>query len=190
MWDGEGDLGERLRAMTVTATSPDGAIRATISGDNRLSLRFQPGTYQWYDEHGLSRQLAGLGTTTWVAWTRERNEIIRLASGQSRDESEQNRQQHDDPNRQRFAENLRNLECEGLSTGRWIRITLSGATRWQVQIADGTIRDRSEQAFAAEVVTAFDALIRDRTAKLAILRAEHFDIGVPGSWTRRVREGG
>jgi hypothetical protein len=187
MWGVEGDLGERLRTLAVTGTSPDGAIRATVTGDNQLSLRFQPGTYQWYDERGLARQLAGLGTTTWVAWTRQREETIRLASGLSRREAEQSRQQHADPGQRRFAEDLRRLECEGWSTSRLVRIGLTGVTRWQVEIADGTLHDRSEQAFTAEVGTAFDALIRDRTAKLALLRAEHFDIGVPGSWLRRVR---
>ncbi|BEL02015.1 hypothetical protein Q0Z83_002060 [Actinoplanes sichuanensis] len=188
MWDGEVDLGERLRTLSVTATSSDGAIRATVTGDNRLSLRLQPGTYQWYDERGMVRQLSSLGTTTWVAWTRQRDELIRLASGRSRIEAEQSRQQHADLGQQRFAEDLRRLECEGWSTGRSVRIGLTGATRWQVEIADGTLRDRSEQEFIAEVGSAFDALIGDRTAKLALLRAEHFDIGVPASWIRRVQD--
>ncbi|GIE74136.1 hypothetical protein Aph02nite_00860 [Actinoplanes philippinensis] len=185
MWNGEVDLGERLRALTVTATSPDGGIRATVTGDNRLSLRFRPGTYRWYDERGLSRQLSGLGTVTWVAWIRQREEVIRLASGRSRSEAEQSRQRHDDPGRREFAEQLRRLECAGRSAGHAVRISLSGAARWQVEIAEGTLGARTEQAFADEVVTAFDDLIRDRTAQLTLLRAAHFDIGVPGAWIRR-----
>ncbi|WP_433790623.1 hypothetical protein [Actinoplanes sp. CA-252034] len=185
MWDGGVDLGERLRAMTVTGASPDGAVRATVTGDNRLSLRFQPGTYQWYDERGLSRQLSALGTVTWVAWTRQREEVVRLASGRSRSEAEQSRQSHDGPGRQGFADGLRRLECEGRSTEGSVRLSLSGATRWQVEIEEGALGARTEHAFTDEVVTAFDALIQDRRSRLALLRAAHFDIGVPGRWLRR-----
>src|SRR5689334_20369179 len=115
MWYDEVDLGEQLRAMKVTATSPDGAIRATVTGENRLELRFQPRAYQWYDDHGLARELTALGTTTWVAWTRQHEEITRLALGQSRDEAEQGRRRDGDPRYDRFMEALRRLACEGAS---------------------------------------------------------------------------
>lgn len=60
----EADFGDQLRGLTVTGTSPDGQITATVSGDMRLDLRLQSRTYEWYDERGLGRQLGGLGTTT------------------------------------------------------------------------------------------------------------------------------
>lgn len=190
MWYGEVDLGEQLRTMTVTTSSPDGSIRATVTGENQLQLRFQPRTYQWYDDRGLARELTALGTTTWVAWTRKREEVTRIALGQSHAEAEQSRQGTDDPRDERFAEQVRGLSCEGTSRDRTVHIRLTGATRWQVEIADGTVRSRSESAFIEEAVSAFDAVIRDRTAKLALLRGEHFDIGVPRKWLERARSSG
>ncbi|SDT67406.1 YbaB/EbfC family nucleoid-associated protein [Actinoplanes derwentensis] len=182
MWHQETDLGERLRTMSVTGTSSDGAIQATVTGENRLELRFRARTYQWYDDRGLARQLSALGTSTWVVWTRRRAEITRLALGQSRGEAEQNRRRAGDPRAQRFAEELQELGCEGISPGGCVHLRLTGATRWQVEIVEGTVRDTSERFFVQEAVSAFDAVIRDRTAKLALLRGEYFDIGVPRNW--------
>ncbi|AEV81876.1 hypothetical protein ACWT_0862 [Actinoplanes sp. SE50] len=187
MWYGDVDLGEQLRTMTVTATSPDGAIRATVTGENRLELRFQPRTYQWYDDHGLARELTALGTTTWVAWTRQRAEVTRLSLGQSRGEAEQSQRRDGDPRHDRFIEALRRLECDGVSRDRSIHLRLAGATRWQVEIADGTARNTPERTFVEQAVSAVDSVIQDRSMKMALLRAEHFDIGVPSSWLDRVR---
>jgi hypothetical protein len=185
VWHQEIDLGDQLRAMTVTGTSPDGAIQATVTGENQLQLRFRPRTYEWYDDRGLARELTALGTTTWVTWTRRRAEITRLALGQSHTEAGQDRRSAEDPRAQRFAEQVRLLECAGTSPGRAVHIRLTGATRWQVEIADGTVRNTPESSFMREAVAAFDAVIRDRSAKLALLRAEHFDIGVPRGWLER-----
>jgi hypothetical protein len=173
--------------MTVTGVSPDGAIQATVSGENQVELRFRPRTYEWYDDRGLARELTALGTATWVAWARRREEITRLALGQSQSQADQGRQLSDDPRRQRFAEQLRLLECVGTSPDGVVHIRLTGATRWQVEIDDGTVHNRPERSFTREAVSAFDAVIRDRSAKLALLRAEHFDIGVPRSWLDRAR---
>ncbi|WP_436519704.1 hypothetical protein [Actinoplanes sp. HUAS TT8] len=159
MWYGDVDLGEHLRTMTVTGTSPDGAIRATVTGDNRLELHFQPWTYRGYDDHHLARELTMLGTTTWVAWTRQREEITRLALGQSRDEAEQGRRR-DDPRHHRFLDAVRAIECEGASRDCSVRLRLTGATRWQVEIADGTVRNTPERTFVGQVVSAFDAVIQ------------------------------
>jgi hypothetical protein len=187
VWYNDVDLGERLRTMTATATSPDGAIRATVTGENRLELRFQPRTYQWYDDRSLARDLTALGTATWVAWTRQREEVTRLALGQSREEAEQSRRRDGDPRHDRFAEALRGLECEGISRDRSVRLRLTGATRWQVDIAGGTVRNTPEPTFVEQAVSAFDMVMQNRSMKMALLRAEHFDIGVPRSWLDQVR---
>lgn len=176
--------------MRVTGTSPDGAIRATVTGENELRLSLQPGRYRWYDEAGLARQLAALGSTTWVAWARERAEITRIALGRSRGEAEQARRDAVAPGRDLFAERLRGLECAGVSPGGSVGLRLHGMTRWQVEIAPGTIRHRSESGFTEEAVAAFDALIRDRTARMALLRAEHFDLGLPRHWLERAKSVG
>jgi hypothetical protein len=50
-----------------------------------------------------------------------------------------------------------------------------------VQIADGTVRNMPERRFVDQAVSAFDAVLQDHSMKMALLRAEHFDIGVPSS---------
>ncbi|MBB4745712.1 hypothetical protein BJY16_009171 [Actinoplanes octamycinicus] len=187
MWYGEADLGEQLRTMTVTGTSPDGAVRATVTGENRLDLSFQPRRFEWYDEHGLAQQLSALGTTTWVAWTRQRQEILRMSLGQSREEAEQGRDEFRDFRDQEFDQRVRSLLCAGASTDGKVHIVLDGVTRWRVEIAEGSLRRHTAGSFTAETVSAFDALIRDRAMKMSLLKADHFDIGVPRRWLERAR---
>ncbi|MDI6097175.1 hypothetical protein QLQ12_00945 [Actinoplanes sp. NEAU-A12] len=183
----EPDFGERLRGMTVTGASPDGQIRATISGELSLQIRFQPRTYEWYDERGLARQLAGLGTSTWVAWERERREIYRLSQSLSRDEADQERRARGDSRHERYAEGLRALECRSVSPSEVVHIRTVGIIEWHVDIEAGTLRRLREQEFLGELRAAFAGLMRDRERELILLKAEHFDLGIPRSWVDRVR---
>jgi hypothetical protein len=183
----DADFGEQLRAMSVSGTSPDGQIRAMISGDLSLRITFPPGTYEWYDERGLSRQLAGLGTNVWVAWERERREIYRRSQSLTAEEAEQERRNDDDSRQQRFAADLRELECEAVSPSAVLHIRTTGMINWQVEIEPGTLRQFRERDFIGEMTGAFASLMRDRERKLILLKAEHFDLGIPRSWLDRVR---
>ncbi len=184
------DLNDQLRTMEVVGRSPDGAIQATVTGDNRLRLYFQPRTYEWYDERGLSRQLSALGTTTWVAWARRREEIVRVALGRSRTEQQWIRERSGGFADGSYAARLRELDGVGRSSGGAVLLRLRGMTRWHVDIAEGTIRNWPERRFAEEAESAFGALIADRTMRLALLRAEHFEIGVPRRWRERAESAG
>ncbi|GAA4951425.1 YbaB/EbfC family nucleoid-associated protein [Actinoplanes utahensis] len=181
------DFGDRLRGMTVTGTSPDGQIRATVSGDMRLELRLRPGAYDQADERGLSRQLAGLGATTWVAWERERREIYRRYQGLSTEEAEADRRTPRDSRYRLFEEGLRRLECQALSPSEVLHVRTVGMTEWHVDIEPGTLRRLREPEFVQEVVSAFGGLIQDRERRLTLLKAEHFDLGIPRSWLDRTR---
>jgi hypothetical protein len=181
------DFGERLRGMSATAASPDGQIRATISGDLSLRITFSRGTFEWYDERGLSRQLASLGINTWVAWERERREIYRRSQSLTVEEAEQERRSSDDSRRDNFAADLRELECETVSPSAVLRIRTIGMINWQVEIEPGSLQQFRERDFVNEITGAFAGLMQDRERKLILLKAEHFDLGIPRSWLDRVR---
>ncbi|MEU4619316.1 hypothetical protein AB0G04_04945 [Actinoplanes sp. NPDC023801] len=181
------DFGEQLRGMSATGTSPDGQIRAMISGALDLRITFSRGTFEWYDEHGLSRQLAGLGTNTWVAWERERREIYRRSQSLTVEEAEQERRARGDSRQERFAADLRELECEAISPSAALRIRTLGMIDWRVEIESGALRQFRERDFIGEVTAAFASLMRDRERRLILLKAEHFDLGIPRSWVDRVR---
>ncbi|GIE36958.1 hypothetical protein Ait01nite_100030 [Actinoplanes italicus] len=181
------DFGEQLRAMSARGTSPDGQIRALISGDLSLRITFSRGTFEWYDERGLSRQLAGLGTNTWVAWERERRDIYRRSQSLTTEEAAQERRTAGDSRQERFASGLRELECEAGSPSAVLHIRTTGMINWQVEIEPGALRQFREQDFIGEMTGAFANLMRDRERKLILLKAEHFDLGIPRSWRDRVR---
>jgi hypothetical protein len=181
------DFGEQLRRMTVSGTSPDGQIRAMISGDMTLRITFAQGMWEWSDERTLSRQLAGLGTNVWVAWERERREIYRRSQSLTAEEAEQERRTPGDSRQQDFAAGLRALECEGISPSAVLHIRTRGMINWQVEIKNGALRQFREREFIDEATAAFAGLMRDRERKLILLKAEHFDLGIPRAWRERLR---
>lgn len=154
-----------------------------------MSLRITLSTraYEWYDEYGLSRQLSGLGTTTWVAWERERREIYRRSQSLTIAEAEEERSPAGDSRQQRFASDLRELECEASSPSAALHIRTTGMINWQVEIETGALRRFREQDFIREMTGAYASLMRDRERKLILLKAEHFDLGIPRSWLDRTQ---
>ncbi|WP_127552987.1 hypothetical protein [Actinoplanes sp. OR16] len=179
------DIGQQFRMMLVTGTSPDGNVRATITGERILRIDFQRDSFEWYDEQRLERQLAGLATNTWVAWERERREISRTASGLTHAEADEARQTHKDQELSSYGEKLRSIECTGISSGQTVAIRTIGMTHWQVSVADGTLRMLDVRRFAGELRSAFESLLRDRESKIILLRAEYFDLGIPRHWRDR-----
>jgi hypothetical protein len=181
------DLGDLLRDMIVTGKSPDDQIRATVTGNLTLEIIFQRHTYEWYDESGLTRQLAGLGKNTWVAWERERREIVRRALSLTSEEAEQDRRNRGDARHQRFQDGLHTLQCRGVSPSAILRISTTGMIDWRVDIEPGVLREFGERDFVEEATAAFADLMRDRERKLILLKAEHFDLGIPRAWRERLR---
>lgn len=179
------DIGQQFQMMLVTGTSPDGNVRALITGERDLRVEFRPDSFESYDEVSLERQLAGLAVRTWVAWTRERREISRRASGLTRAEAEEARRASRDQKIHAYEEALKMIECDGVSPDQTVRIRTTGMTQWHVVIAGGALRRLGVHQFTAELRSAFRSLLRDRDSKIALLKAEHFDIGIPRSWQTR-----
>ncbi|MEU8238265.1 hypothetical protein AB0C07_08475 [Actinoplanes missouriensis] len=175
------DFGQQFREMVVSGSSPDGNVQATVTGERILRVVFRAGSYEWYGEAALERQLAGLAATTWVAWVRERREISRRASGLSREEARKS-------NSSEYEEAARMIEFVGASFDQSVQIRTTGMTHWDVRIAGGTLRRVDARGFAEIVREAFEDVLRDRESKLILLKADHFDIGIPQSWRDRTRD--
>jgi hypothetical protein len=182
----EADLGDLLRGMIATGKSPDDQIRATITGDMTLEIVFQRNTYDWYDERGLSRQLAGLGANTWVAWERERREILRRAQSMTAEEAEQDRRNPGDARHVRYRDELRTLQCQGSSPSGILHIWTTGMIEWRADIEPAGLQRFREREFIGESTAAFADLMRDRERRLILLKAEHFDLGIPRAWQERL----
>ncbi|MFC4069336.1 hypothetical protein [Actinoplanes subglobosus] len=187
MYTHDADLGDLLRGMIVTGKSPDDQIRATVTGDLALEIEFQRNTYDWYDEPRLSRQLAGLGANTWVSWERERREILRRAQSQTIDEAEQERRNPGDERHVRYRDGLRTLHCQGSSPSGTLHIQTIGMIDWRIHIEPDRLRRLREREFIGETVAAFADLMRDREHELILLKAEHYDLGIPRAWQERLR---
>src|SRR5689334_7856895 len=110
-------IGDLLRTMTVTATSPDGNVHARVYDYTTVQVGFSPRTFEEYDEPGLANQLGRLGLTTFVAWSRTRMECYRQSLGLTMREAEQAQHVVDDPQRTRYEAALTAIEGDGVSAG-------------------------------------------------------------------------
>jgi hypothetical protein len=150
----DADLGDLLRGMIATGKSPDDHIRATITGEMTLEIVFRRHTYDWYDERGLSRQLAGLGANTWVAWERERREILRRSQSMTTEEAEQDRRNPGDARHVRYRDGLRALQCQGSSPSGILYIRTTGMIDWHADIESDGLRQFRERDFIGEAIWA------------------------------------
>jgi hypothetical protein len=175
-------IGDYLDRMVIAVTSPDGNIRARVSNYTEVEVELDPRAFERYDEERLGHQLARLGGTTWVAYHRGRSEAYKRSLELSAAELAEAEKPSEDPRRRAYEEELNNIEGEGVSTGRMVRIRTRGMTQWSVDIAPGTIRRLGRERFLAELQSAIKALLSDREMKIIVLKSQYFDLGIPRKW--------
>jgi hypothetical protein len=146
-----------LELITVTVTSPDRRISATVSDGDKVTLRFVTGTYRRYDERTLGHQLAQLATVAWVNYQKSYFKAFSAAAGQTLrgDDREYT------PEGLAYKRGLAGLRCEGDSDERSVHLESVGLVHWQVEIGDGACRALTEAQFLAEVSSALRALLTD-----------------------------
>lgn len=175
-------IGEHLDNMVVTVSSPDGRIHARVSNYHDTQVSFDPGAYERYDEDTLAYQLARLGVLTWVAYHRGRTEAYRVSRRLAMDEVAAAERLGDNPHRQRYEEELNEIEGEGVSTAGAVRIRTRGMMQWSVEITFGALRRLDESTFVSELHSAMKSLLNDREVKIITLKSDYFDIGIPRKW--------
>lgn len=171
-----------FRGAVITAMSPDQCISATLSNNTDLEIRFRPRMFDRYDEATLSHQLCRLAQATWVARQRARDEAYRRARALSSDELAAARRPSDDPRRRAYDEALNRVEGQGVSADGSIRIRTQGMLHWRFEITRGTPQRLGEEAFVAQIGSAYKALLADRELKITVLKSEHFDMAIPRKW--------
>ncbi len=181
-------IGDYLDRMVVSAASPDQNIRARVLNYTEVEVGFRPGAFDSYNEERLSYQLARLGVITWVAYHRGRAEAYKRSLSLSSEELAEAERPSDDPHRRRYAEALNNIEGEGVSAGRVLRIRTKGMMQWTVDIEPGSIARLGEERFLSEIHSAFKALLSDREMKIIVLKSEYFDLGLPRKWLDLMKE--
>jgi hypothetical protein len=163
-----GALGERLDAIRVTATTPDGTLSAELRHRTDLRLSLAAGVYDRCDERWLEARLEQLGR---LLWTRRMKAYYEAASDvleQKVTEEIRIRSPRDKVFRTRRDE----VVAEGWSSDGWVCIAVRGMRKWEVRIADGTLDALTEDEFADTIREAAADLIHDQQDKVRELTAE------------------
>lgn len=165
-----GRIADNLAALNVTATSPDGNIKAKVQHPGVITLGFRPDTYPRYTETGLEHQLARLCTLGMTGYTR----AFRIAI-----EAPDKRDERWDARDRRYREELDTMVNDGMSAGRRVKVRATGMMSWQVKIKPGTVEELDEPLFVAECDSAMESLLADHRRQVIALKHEHFDLNLP-----------
>ena len=165
-----GTYADLMSRLVLTVTSPDGAVTATLSDRDRLTVSFRPGAYDFYadDPDLLARQIAGLARLVWTG--RRRASLSALSTALGREIT--GREEPDSERRRAFVEARDTLDLIGVSAGRHVTLRAKGWLRWRVDIAEGCLDHLTEASFSAELASALRTLLADYAAKSEALRDE------------------
>lgn len=171
-----GELAERLGTMVVTATSPDGQVSARVRGSAAaVEVTFSPGAYPRYREDGLARRLEQLATLTFTRYRRTEQEIVAAVFAEPLTDDGTDF----GPQRHRYIKALAHVVATGESDDGQLRVTARGLVAWEVTIAPGALRRRSEQEFLDALSTAVRRLLADYNAQVFAVQDEIYDLGYP-----------
>ena len=165
-----GVLADRLDRMRIRVTSPNGKITAELYDRTAVRLSFAPGSYRWYSERTMERQLAGLGRVLWANRMKGYYQALSEAFGATVTRESTPVTQRD----LAYAAARDTLVAEGRSPDGQIRITVRGMREWTIRITDGTLDALPERRFAAGVEQAASELILDQFAKVRQLKDHHY----------------
>ncbi|MFD0560155.1 hypothetical protein FB566_4149 [Stackebrandtia endophytica] len=168
-----GIMADRLAAMVVKATSPDGQIEGELRDNDALRLSFRPGAYRHYTEDGLGRQLSRLALRMWTGYQRAYDEAVAEATGRPVDRSVEDW----DANRRRFRKAQAETKCTGFSTDGWVYAETTGMVAWTFVVRNGALSSLSEDEFVDQALSAYFAMNDDYRTKMRELRAEHYGRG-------------
>jgi hypothetical protein len=177
------DLGDRLLSLAVTATSPDGWIRAALADQGeKIEIAFQPGAYYAYSERSLAHELSRLAMRVMASYVRAQTKLVDEAIPDVL---------HDDaieygPADREYRRRLRSIKVAAKSPDGRITVASRSLVRWVVRIADGTVQSVPEEAFTTGFLGAVrEVLARHRFEELK-LKDEFYDLGISNETRRRM----
>lgn len=174
--------------LVIRVSSPDERIHARLTNQIDLEIWFSPWTFHRYDEGERAYQLGRLGQLAWVAYQRARDSAYQKAYALSAEELALANRPSEDPQRRAYDDALNEMQGEGVSPDGSIRIHTTGMLRWSVEFDRDTPRRLGEVGFISQLLGAFRSLLADREMKATLLKAEHFDMGLPRKWVELMRE--
>lgn len=150
-----GVVAGQMAALTVTVTSPDARIHATVTAGKPRSFGFRPNTYRFYTEERLGHQLARLATLAYIGHQRGMDRI-HADNGMTviRDPL-----QARDPAEAAFIERSNSITVAGVGARKLVRFTTTGMLDWRCRIEEGTVRRLSEKEFVSEVSLAVNNVL-------------------------------
>jgi hypothetical protein len=170
------------RRPQISASSPDGAIWADTTDGTDLRISFSYAAYGRYTDDGLAHQLSRLGQAMWVAFQRSQDELHERRSASFQVVVSQPAHPELTPGQAAYARALNEVVASGCSPDGAITVRTTGALYWTVLISDGTVTRLGESAFVSQLTAAVQAMLADRERKVAALKAEFLDLGVPKRW--------
>lgn len=162
---------QKLNAMTVRVSSPDGGIEGILKGGREASISFRGENYYRYEAGTLSVQLAGL-LRSWFAGYDQGRLAIREEAGRPVAETagpHWNRTVRD------FRTELLNTKCEGESDREFVRVSGIGRRDFTVTLASDALDELDEDDFAREFCSAVSDYVADLRMVSDMLKREHFD---------------
>lgn len=178
-------LRERLDALTVEATSPDGQIKTRLVGDDDLTLAFRPGAFDKYDERGLEHQLERLAVLTWITYRRG---YFTALHPDDPDAAKEAQKPHWNTKYRRYHEAVAEMVGKGPAPSGLLEMRSKGLAHWKVRIQDGALKRLGEEQFIKEALAAFARVRADSEMKRTLLKDEHFGLNLPPGARRRPAE--
>lgn len=159
---------DRLHA---SATTPDGAVSASITDRVRVEVRLAPGYYEQASATDLERQLSRLGKLLFAARMKEYYKVRSADFGQlvTREPSPLGRQDEE------YVERRSRLVAQGEAAGGRVRISVVGMEQWSIQIGQDVPRTMSEEALCDAVSEAATLLVTQQFAEIRTLKREVYD---------------
>lgn len=168
-----GRVADKLAALTITTTSPDGSIRARVKAKRPEQLAFRPRTFESYDVSELERQLGRLASLSFVGYRRGVKEVV--------DEAGLNvpfEPQHARTLAQRgYLEDLSRLTVIGPKRDRPVVFAINGPTNWHCRVTDAGFENLSQPEFVTACLTAARDFITCFEFEKTVLRNKHFGNG-------------
>ncbi|MEV0649461.1 hypothetical protein AB0I28_29810 [Phytomonospora sp. NPDC050363] len=170
-----GEVADRLAALTVRVSSPDGNVRATVKAGLLESVRFRPGAYADYTEDGLAWQIGRAATLLYVGHERGVAQIMREAGLNRRKDPAQAR----DEAERRYLEKVFTIPATATGPRGQVRLSTVGMLSWACRIKTGALALLREDEFVAEAGATAGEILRRTAYEAALLKDECFGLNLP-----------
>lgn len=161
---------DSFNKMTITATSPDGNLRGTLTGGRRFTFGFRPGTFEDYSSGSaelqagrlISELCAGVRTGSRKILDKHDVEVIESSALW-------------DKRRRDYHSEVDQISVAGMSGSRTVRVSAMG-DQVTVKLKPGTWDSMTEHSFTSELAHAATMMRTARKKAILDLKDSHFGI--------------